>query len=64
MTHYEISLLLPDADDKGVHRFRVNEQYIASERSLSAEQKAAIRALPPGGVWHGNVIQVQRLMEH
>lgn len=64
MTMYEISLLLPDADDKGVHRFRVSEGYIAGEHSLSAEQKAAIRALPPGGVWYGNVIQVLRLIEH
>jgi hypothetical protein len=64
MTMYEISLLLPDPDDQGVRRIRVTDRYIAEEASLSAEQKAAIRALPPGGVWSGNVIEVKRLMEH
>ncbi len=62
MTQYEISLLMPDPDDTGVQVFRVSERYIDDATSLSAEQKAAIRALPPGGVWSGNVIQVKRLV--
>lgn len=61
MTQYEISLLMPDPDDTGVRVFRVNERYIDDAPSLSPAQKAAIRALPPGGVWNGNVIQVKRL---
>ncbi|KQP13226.1 hypothetical protein [Pseudorhodoferax sp. Leaf267] len=61
MTTYEISLLLPDPDDKGVRVFRVNASYIHDEPALSPQQKAAIRALPPGGVWTGNAIQIKRL---
>ncbi|HVR54916.1 MAG TPA: hypothetical protein VMS38_34665 [Pseudorhodoferax sp.] len=63
MTPYEISPLLPDPDDKGVRRIRVDADYIRNEPSLSAAQKAAIAALPPGGVWSGRVVQIKRLEE-
>lgn len=63
MTTYEIHLLLPDPDDKGVHHFRVSASYIDNEPSLSLAQKAAIRALPAGGVWNGRAIQVKRLAD-
>ncbi len=63
MTTYEIHLLLPDPDDKGVRDFRVSASYIDNEPSLSAAQKAAIRSLPAGGVWQGRAIQVKRLAE-
>lgn len=58
---YEISLRTPDPDDTGVRRIRVSASYIDEEPSLSPAQKAAIRALPPGGVWNGRAIQVKRL---
>ncbi len=63
MTTYEISLRSPDPQDTGVRRIRVSDSYIDAEQALSAEQKVAIRALPPGGVWTGRAIQVQRLDE-
>ncbi|MFT3721535.1 hypothetical protein [Pseudorhodoferax sp.] len=62
-TTYEISLVSPDPDDTGVRRIRVSAHYIDGEDRLSPEQKAAIRALPPGGVWRGRVIQVKRVIE-
>lgn len=58
---YEISLRAPAPDDTGVRRIRVNARYIEDEPSLSPAQKAAIRALPPGGVWEGRAIQVKRV---
>lgn len=63
MTTYEIHLLLPDPDDKGIRDFRVSASYIDNEPSLSVAQKAAIRSLPAGGVWQGRAIQVKRLAE-
>lgn len=63
MTMYEISPRFPDPDDKGVRRIRVSAAYIDSEQGLSPAQKAAIRALPPGGTWTGNAIEVKRLAE-
>ena len=63
MTFYEIHLLLADPDDTGVRHFRVSASYIDNEPSLSVAQKAAIRALPAGGVWTGRAIEVKRLDE-
>ncbi len=63
MPTYEISLLFPDPADTGAQRIRVSETYIANEPSLNPAQKAAIRALPTGGVWTGHAIQVKRVEE-
>ena len=62
MVTYEISLILatPDQADAPI---RVAESYIDKEPSLNAQQKAAIKALPPSGVWKGKAIQVKRLDE-
>lgn len=63
MITYEIHLLMPDPEDKGIRDFRVSASYIDNEPSLSPAQKAAIRALPAGGVWNGRAIQVKRVAE-
>lgn len=63
MTTYEISLQPPYSDDTGVRIIRVSASYIDKEPSLNAEQKAAIRALPLGGIWQGRAIQIKRLEE-
>jgi hypothetical protein len=60
MVTYEISLILA-TPDKADAPIRVSESYIDNERSLGPQQKAAIKALPPGGVWKGKAIQVKRL---
>ena len=60
-TTYEISLLLPDPHDTRPRTIRVSASYIDQEQNLNAAQKAAIRALPAGGVWTGHAIQIKRL---
>jgi len=62
-TTYEISLILPDPHDPRPRSIQVSAAYIDNEKDLSAAQKAAIRALPPGGVWTGRAIQIKRLAD-
>ncbi|WP_326542718.1 hypothetical protein [Pseudorhodoferax sp.] len=62
-TTYEISLILPDPHDPRPRSIRVSASYIDNEKDLNAAQKAAIRALPPGGVWTGHAIQIKRLTD-
>jgi hypothetical protein len=63
MTTYEISLQPPYSDDTGVRTIRVSASYIDTEPSLNAAQKAAIHALPQGGIWQGRAIQIKRLAQ-
>ncbi len=58
---YEISLILPDPHDPRPRSIQVSAAYIDNEKDLGNAQKAAIRALPPGGVWTGRAIQIKRL---